>query len=131
MRFYFGDGRTVIAFSNVVVKIPRNIRGIEQCKAEIFIWKKYKHSRLCPILFNIGPVILMRRASFPGMVNVKKLENMFRLLTHEVKELLLEKGNPGDFRFKENWGILGDRYVMVDYGLTQKISDKYYPSKKK
>jgi hypothetical protein len=118
-----GDGKIVFLTSKYAIKIAKNIRGFAQIREEIKIWNKYKHEKLCPILFSFGPLIiqpyLKPTLKTPSHSHITKI-------TSKIKELNVFNTNVGDLYNPSNWGMLNKKRLLLDYGYTKRVMLKYY-----
>lgn len=134
---YIGDGSGRVVFdmkNGYVVKVAKNMAGIAQNKAEYKISKNDK-SRIFAEVVQASDdyyFIIMKKA--------EKVNNMYYvwlyfnawnerdfLRRYEIQEvrnkynLLL-----GDLKKKSSWGIVDGKAVIIDYGFTKEVRDKYY-----
>lgn len=134
---YIGDGSGRVVFdmkNGYVVKVAKNMAGIAQNKAEYKI-SKNDNSRIFAEVVQASNdyyFIIMKKA--------EKVNNMYYvwlyfnawnerdfLRRYEIQEvrnkynLLL-----GDLKKKSSWGIVDGKAVIIDYGFTKEVRDKYY-----
>ncbi len=134
---YIGDGSGRVVFdmkNGYVVKVAKNMAGIAQNKAEYKISKNDKSRIFAEVVqaSNDYYFIIMKKA--------EKVNNMYYvwlyfnawnerdfLRRYEIQEvrnkynLLL-----GDLKKKSSWGIVDGKAVIIDYGFTKEVRDKYY-----
>ena len=111
--------RLVILFDNVVIKIPLSKRGYLQGLNEKAIWDKYKYIDLLAEL----------KWMFLGIVCQKRYNPVKSIPIGAVlytKELIPEFDFDNCDLYKaENWGIENKEYILLDYGINQKIANLY------
>ena len=134
---YIGSGssRDVFDLKNgYVIKVAKNIAGIAQNQSEYAI-SYYDDSNLFARVVNVSNdfyFLVMEKAD--KIDNISEVFRYFnvsdkRELFH-LKELqnIKKKYNLllGDFDRKSNWGIIKGRPVIIDYGFTREVSERYY-----
>lgn len=130
-----GSSRDVFDLQNgYVVKVAKNIAGIAQNQTEYAI-SNYDDSNLFARVISISNdfyFLVMEKADKIDNIsdvfmyfNVSDKRELFHL-----KELqnIKKKYNLllGDFDRKSNWGIIKGRPVIIDYGFTREVSERYY-----
>lgn len=134
---YIGSGssRDVFDLKNgYVIKVAKNMAGIAQNQSEYAI-SYYDDSDLFAKVVHVSNdfyFLVMEKAD--KVDNISDVFNYFnvsgkRALFH-LKELqnIKKKYNLllGDFDRKSNWGIVKGRPVIIDYGFTREVNEKYY-----
>ena len=134
---YIGSGssRDVFDLGNgYVIKVAKNMAGVAQNQSEYAI-SYYDDSDLFAKVVLVSKnfyFLMMEKAD--KVDNISDVFNYFnvsdkRELFH-LKELQNIKKNYhlllADFDRKSNWGIIKGRPVIVDYGFTREVSEKYY-----
>lgn len=111
--------RFVILFDNVVIKIPLSKRGYLQGLNEKVIWDKYKQfGLLAELKFMFLGIVCQKRYN-----PVKRVPNTKVWL---IKQLIPEFDFDNCDLYKaENWGIENKEYILLDYGINQKIANLY------
>jgi hypothetical protein len=111
--------RFVILFNDVVIKIPIGRKGYLQGLNEKRIWDKYKH---------IAPLAELKWM-FMGVVCQKRyaaVESIPILVIRRIKSKVLEFNFDNcDLRNPQNWGVKGKKYILLDYGINEKIASLY------
>lgn len=134
-----GASRVVYAIDNTyVVKISKNRTGKYQCKTENHIYNnidpKYR-KYFCPIVWYREGFVVMKRAEpfseILGLkhgsifeyttinrngdffITLKKITKKYDLLYPDIKAI-------------SSWGILDGTPVLIDYGCTNYLYDKYF-----
>jgi hypothetical protein len=121
MKIKIGSSRAVIIINKWAIKIPINKCGIEQSNNEKLLWDKYKKWPLNPIIKSFGPIIIFPKTTpLERDVDIKPIIKETESL---INELIFERG---DLHRKENWGLLNDQIILIDYGLNNNIEEKYY-----
>ena len=130
-----GSGRKVFDMENgYVIKMAKNQAGIAQNKSE-YIISANDHSNLFAKVVqasNDFKLLMMQKAdkiynisyvlkyfnvtSKRDLLNSKELQNIKRSYN-----LLL-----ADLDRKSSWGIINGRPVIIDYGFTREVSERYY-----
>jgi len=134
---YIGSGssRDVFDLENgYVVKMARNFAGIAQNKAEYNI-SNYSDSNLFAKVIKVSNdfnFLIMEKAD--KIYNISEVLDYFNV--RDKKELLhLEelqniKSNYnlilGDLDRKSSWGIIKRKTVIIDYGFTREVCQRYY-----
>jgi hypothetical protein len=134
---YIGSGscREVFDLRNgCVMKIAKNRAGIAQNKSEYKISAK-DHSYLFAKVIqapNDFTLLIMKKAdkiydiscvleyfdvtSKEELLSLKELKN----ISKKYKLIL------GDLARESSWGIIDGRLVIIDYGFTKKVQERYY-----
>ncbi|MDD3223832.1 MAG: hypothetical protein PHX70_03835 [Clostridium sp.] len=138
---FLGQGASRIAYGiddNYVIKISKNRTGKYQCKTEHFIYNDLKpeyKKYFCPVIwYKPGMIAMMRANSFTKILgikhgsifdyttikrnsvffkNIKKIASHYDLLYPDIKTI-------------SSWGILDDKPVLIDYGCTNSLYDRYF-----
>ncbi|WP_160690846.1 hypothetical protein [Clostridium sp. C2-6-12] len=134
---YIGSGssRDVFDLNNgYVIKVAKNIAGIAQNQTE-YVISYYDDSDLFAKVVQASNdfyfLIMEKADKINNISEVFKYFNVSdkRELFH-LKEIqnIKKKYNLllGDFDRKRNWGIIKGRPVIIDYGFTREVSDRYY-----
>ncbi len=130
-----GSSRKVFNLNNgYVIKIAKNNAGIEQNKTEVNISEKDMSGRFAKVVqFSRNyKYIIMRKAHkikdisyIWNYFGVSSKEEFYSLseMKHLRKKynLLLE-----DLNRASSWGIINKKPVIIDYGFTMKVKEKYY-----
>ncbi|MHB1150881.1 MAG: hypothetical protein ACYCWE_01580 [Eubacteriales bacterium] len=133
-----GSGREVYDLHNgYVVKIAKNIKGLAQNEVEHYISDNTDSDLLAKVTYisNDLKYLVMEKAD-----KVKHMSGILRYFNVNKKRKL---GNIREIRkiaerfdlvyadfFKPNtWGKINGRYVIVDYGYTRSVREKYYQHK--
>lgn len=137
MYKYIGGGssRKVFDLNNgYVIKIAKNEAGIGQNKTEVNISKKDKSGLFAKVIKKSSDYefIVMRKANkikdisfvwrYFGVNDEKEFLNIFEVQYLREKYKLLF----GDINKASSWGMVNKTPVLIDYGFTEKIKDKYY-----
>lgn len=134
---YIGSGscREVFDMGNgYVIKVAKNKAGIAQNKAEYKI-SYNDHSNLFAKVIqasNDFDLLIMEKAKKINNIlyvwkyfNVTSKRELFNLkelqAIHRRYNLLL-----GDFERESSWGIINGRPVIIDYGFTREVEQRYY-----
>lgn len=130
-----GSSRDVFDLQNgYVVKVAKNIAGFAQNQTEYAI-SNYDDSNLFARVISISNdfyFLVMEKAD-----KIDNISDVFRYFNvsdkrelFKLKELqnIKKKYNLllGDFDRKSNWGIIKGRPVIIDYGFTREVSERYY-----
>lgn len=88
------------------------LEGLNANRHEREKWKASRDVRLCPILFSdtLGIIVVMPYARALTDEEFEKLEVEYIV----ERSHIFGKAHHGDFK-RENYGMLGDRVVKVDY----------------
>lgn len=112
--------RVVIILKNIVIKIPISRRGYLQGINEKKIWNKYKNIKsLAELKWMYLGVVCQKRYDTELLVipNV-----VVRRIKSKVPEFNFDNC---DLRNPQNWGIEGKNYILLDYGINEKIASLY------
>lgn len=110
--------RVVIIFKTHVYKFPISRRGYLQCKNEAEVWNKYKHPMLGVLIWEKFGIVKMKRYSQAKQLphsNIAKIKQ-------EIQELNISNC---DLYNVKNWGFNKGKYILLDYGINEKISKMY------
>lgn len=130
-----GSGRQVFDLGNgYVIKVAKNKAGIAQNKSEYKI-SFYDQSNLFAKVIkasNDFSLLIMQKAN--KINNMSYVWKYFKVASK--KELLDSKELQnikrrynlllGDFNRTSSWGIINGRPVIIDYGFTREVSERYY-----
>jgi len=111
--------RLVVICKSRVLKIPIDYRGYLQGKNEGKLWEEYKCKNILqPIVWESFGIVLQKRAKPVKSIsesNVKKIKTIIPQLDITNCDLY----NP------ENWGMYKGEFLLLDYGIDEKISKMY------
>ena len=111
--------RIVILTKHRVYKFPIDKRGYLQGRNEAKVWKQYKDSKmLAPLKWEFFGIVCMSRAQD---IERKPL-HMIRYIKDLIPALNIENC---DLHNVDNWGYYNGRYVLLDYGIDERISKMY------
>ncbi len=131
----FGSCRRVYDLNDgYVVKVARDIRGIDQNRTENSIYQSRKSgffAEVAAISDNNRLLVMAKAQKIRNMsavfqyYKVRNLSSLVRInnFTEDIKNHRLSRG---DLVRASSWGIVDNIPVMIDYGLTQNIYIKYY-----
>ena len=134
---YLGEGssRKVYDLNNGhVVKIAKNMAGVEQNRIEYKISEEDNSEILARV------VQASKRYNFIIMRKAKKVRNIYdiwdyfnvknRMEFFNLPELKKLKSNYNlllnYLNKKSSWGIIDGKPVIIDYGFTKRIKERYY-----
>ncbi len=131
----FGSCRRVYNLNNgYVVKVARDIRGIEQNKNEYQIHSNCLSGFFAEIAYisEDFKLLVMARAK-----RIKKMRTVYSFYKVKGMDSLLKVNNlvqdlknndlgTGDLRRASSWGLIDGEPVIIDYGLTHSLFKKYY-----
>lgn len=130
-----GSGRKVFDLGNgYVAKMAKNRAGIAQNKAE-YIISANDNSGLFAKVIEISDdfrLLIMQKAN--KMNNISYVWKYFNVISKRelinLKELQNIKRNYNllldDISRKSSWGIIDGRPVIIDYGFTREVMERYY-----
>lgn len=121
-----------------VLKVPNSEKGIYQCRVEYKLYtivNEYYKKYLCPIVLFENNRLLMKKAvplrksAYPRGFRIYELLNYND--RNEYKYDLKTLAKTYDLLYVDllnlsSWGIYKGRYVLVDYGCTNRIYDAFY-----
>ena len=128
-----GSARTVYDLQNgYVAKVARNRKGIAQNKAEYSIFQREGSYMLAPIsyMYDDYYVIIMQKAE--PLFSKRELKRELKIaygpyFFDEIDDLLYRNHLLwGDIKRINSWGYLDNRPVLVDYGFTDEVRNRYY-----
>lgn len=119
--------RVVILIFGMAIKIPVSKRGWVQCKNERRMWEKYKHLNVLGTLhWEFGGIVCMKRYKEAKVLESTKVAHRFIDTVLETKRRIPEFDiERCDLYRAENWGMEGERYVLIDYGINEEVSNMY------
>ena len=111
--------RLVILLSNIVIKIPLSRRGYLQGLNEKKIWDKYRNiTSLAELKWVFMGIVCQKRYSTTKSIpNIVVRRNKIAMSEFDFTNCDLH--NP------RNWGIEGNRYILLDYGINKQIANLY------
>jgi len=130
-----GSGREVYDLENgYVIKVARNNAGIAQNKAEYKISSNDRTNLFAKVVQASNDFILLVMQKADKINNILYVWNYFNAKSKRelfnVKELQNIKINYnlllGDLARKSSWGIISGRPVIIDYGFTREVKERYY-----
>jgi len=134
---YIGSGssRDVFDLENgYVIKVAKNRAGIAQNKAEYKVSDNDKSDLFAKVVqvSNDFNLLIMEKAD--TIYNISYVLKYFNVRDKREllnsKELQKIKWNYnlvlGDFERKSNWGMINGRPVIIDYGFTREVRERYY-----
>jgi len=111
--------RIVFLTKHKVYKFPIDRRGYLQGRNEGKVWRQYKDcKRLAPLRWEFFGVVCMARAQAIERRPLKSIAYIKRL----IPALDIDKC---DLYNVENWGYYNGQYVLLDYGIDERISKMY------
>lgn len=130
-----GSGRQVFDLGNgYVIKVAKNQAGIAQNKSEYKI-SFYDRSDLFAKVIQVSndfSLLIMKKADkikdisfvwkYFNVTNKMELFNSKELQNIKTSYNLLL----GDFARENSWGMINGKPVIVDYGFTREVREKYY-----
>ena len=130
-----GSGRFVFDMNNgYVVKVARNLAGREQNKVEYKISQDDETGMFAKVIQSFDDYnfkIMEKAGKVYDMAYVWRYFNVrnerdFSMI-YQIKQIR-SKYNllMGDLRKNSSWGIVDGRVVLIDYGFTKKVRDRYY-----
>ncbi|WP_370773252.1 hypothetical protein [Clostridium sp.] len=130
-----GSARKVYDLNNgFVIKIARNIKGIAQNEAEFLISNDDESSLFAKVYFlsDDYKYLIMEKAngikSEKELLNYFKIQNKKQLKSNEDIKEVHNKYNLvwADLYKFTSWGKIKDKLVLIDYGYTKEIYNKFY-----
>lgn len=134
---YIGSGssRNVFDLGNgYVMKVAKNIAGIAQNKSEYRI-SLIDSSNLFADVIRVSKgfdILVMRKAyrikNFSDILDYYKVRSQEELFSLEKFRNIQYKYNllSGDLSRVSSWGIINGRPIIIDYGFTREVREKYY-----
>ncbi|GIM27663.1 hypothetical protein CPJCM30710_03290 [Clostridium polyendosporum] len=135
---FLGEGiaRKVYALDdNYVLKVAKNDDGYYQNFVENYVYShsnKHLKNYLCPIIYYSPKILIMKRAiplksllkiTRSDFMVILKQKNMLNDM-HELIDRFLLYSN--DIFTPRSWGIIDNKYYLIDYGCTNDLGDEYY-----
>lgn len=130
-----GSGRLVFDLGNgYVIKVAKNKAGVAQNRAEYKIsCNDYSDlfAKVVKVSRNFN-LLIMEKAD--KINNIRYIYNYYNVRSKRelfnVNELQNIKNNYnlilGDFDRESSWGIINGRPVIIDYGFTRQVGNRYY-----
>ena len=130
-----GSGRQVFDLGNgYVVKVAKNRAGLAQNRCEYRI-SFDDNSNLFAKVIKVShnyEILIMERADEINNIsyvwryfNVKSKRELFN--SNELQRIKREYNLLlGDFNRESSWGIINGRPVIIDYGFTRGVKERYY-----
>ena len=137
MYRYIGSGSSRKVFdlrNGYVVKVAKNSAGVAQNKMEYKI-SSMDNSNLFAKVLQVSKnfhVLIMEKADkiydFSSVCNYFKVGSILQVLTLKEFQSLYFRYNLllNDLCRTSSWGIINERPVIIDYGFTTEIREKYY-----
>jgi len=130
-----GSGRKVFDLENgYVVKVAKNKAGIAQNKSEYKISSIDNSDLFAKVTqaSNDFELLIMQKAD--NIYNISYVWKYFNVTSKrqlfKSKELQNIKRRYdlllGDFARRSSWGMINGRPVIIDYGFTREVKDRYY-----
>lgn len=130
-----GSSRYVYDLENgYVLKIAKDIRGIYQNEIEFKIYQSQKSGFFAEVIevSEDNKCLIMSKAKLikhiSTVYNYYKVRNINGLLkiNNFSDDIHINNLSKGDILRVSSWGIIDERPVLIDYGLTSSIYKKYY-----
>lgn len=130
-----GSSRDVFDLDNgYVIKVAKNRAGIAQNESEYNI-SDYDNSGLFAKVIEVSnnfKFLIMEKADkvyyMSDVLEYFRVGSKRQLL--KLKELQDIKRNYnlllGDFQRKSSWGMINGKPIIIDYGFTREVHDRYY-----
>ena len=130
-----GSGRKVFDLGNgYVIKVAKNKAGIAQNKSEYKISSIDNSDLFAKVTqaSNDFELLIMQKAD--NIYNISYVWKYFNVTSKrqlfKSKELQNIKRRYdlllGDFARRSSWGMINGRPVIIDYGFTREVKDRYY-----
>ena len=130
-----GSGRLVFDLGNgYVVKVSKNRKGLAQNEAEYRIASKddtHLFARVLDISEDFKYLIMEKAEKIKSIsyvwhyFNVKSNRRLYRI--EELRDIACRNNLILlDFGRSANWGKVNDKPVIIDYGFTKEVKEKYY-----
>jgi len=130
-----GSGRQVFDLRNgYVIKVAKNIAGIAQNKVEYKISSNDQSPLFAKVIqaSNDFALLIMQKAD--EIYNISYVWKYFNVTSKRElfnsKELQNIKSSYNlllnDFGRESSWGIINGRPVIIDYGFTREVRERYY-----
>lgn len=130
-----GSGREVFDLGNgYVIKAAKNIAGIAQNKCEYIISSNDNSNLFAKVIqvSNDFTLLIMQKAD--KIYDISHVWEYFNVTSErellESKELQNIKRRYNlvleDFDRESSWGMINGRLVIIDYGFTREVSERYY-----
>ncbi len=130
-----GSCRYVFNMNNgYVVKVARDIRGLEQNRNEYKIYSGRKSDLLADIVYFSEDdrfLIMVKAIKLKNIRSVYRYYNVNGMKSLAIKSNLIEDINnnhisTGDLFRISSWGLIDGVPKLIDYGLTHSTFNKYY-----
>ncbi|HEX2926245.1 MAG TPA: hypothetical protein VHP38_08320 [Ruminiclostridium sp.] len=130
-----GSCRNVYDLGNgYVVKVAKDIRGILQNRTEHTSYQQHKSGFLAEVAAisdNHRYLVMVKARKISDIrvvlkyYKVKSMNELIKdpLFTEDIEN---EKIGSNDLKRASSWGIVNDVPVLIDYGLSQSVYNKYY-----
>lgn len=134
---YIGSGscRSVYDMHNgYVVKVAKNMAGVEQNRVEYTISMEDNTNLFAKVLFaakDYSYIIMKKAKKVSSMLYVRlyfsvtserDFLNLYALQKIKNKyNLILD-----DLNRESSWGIIDKKVVIIDYGFTKRVKERYY-----
>lgn len=134
-RIGSGSGRRVYDLENgYVIKVAKNRKGIAQNEVEFYIASTDRTNLFARVTHATEDFMLLimekaeRTNSFYDIWNYFSVRNNRELFQIEEFQYIFNHYNllAVDLRTLANWGMIGNRPVIIDYGFTRSVKRKYY-----
>ena len=111
--------RVVFILHDIVIKIPLSRRGYLQGLNEKKIWDKYKNiTSLAELKWVCMGIVCQKRYATVESIPTRVIKR----IKSKVPEFNFDNC---DLRNPQNWGIEGKTYILLDYGINEKIASLY------
>jgi|GEM_PF-1075505 len=130
-----GSCRYVFDMNNgYVVKVAKDIRGLEQNRNEYKIYSSRKSDLFADIVYISRDdrfLIMVKATKLKSFKYVYRYYNVNSIKSLAIKNNLIEDINnnlisTGDLRRISSWGLINGVPKLIDYGLTHSTFKKYY-----
>ena len=130
-----GSSRNVFDLDNgYVIKVAKNKAGIAQNESEYNISKRDNSGLFAKVIevSNNFEFLIMEKADrvyyISDVLEYFKVESKKQLVNLKELQEIKRKYNLlfGDLKKKSSWGMINGKPVIIDYGFTREVHDRYY-----
>ena len=117
-----------------VIKVAKDIRGIYQNQVEYTVYQSRKSNffaKVVAISEDNKCLIMSKAVKIKNIYTVYKYYNVrniksLTVLDHFNEDIKKNKLSIADLTRPSSWGFVGDKPVLIDYGLNSGIFKKFY-----
>jgi len=123
-----GTARNVYRLGKIAIKVARNQKGLVQNEAEYKIWREpYSNGIVTDIYYYSSDFSwLLVQYAKPKGNRVLTEGGVIRYIPPSLRKKIAKFKEQANLAEADEFGMVGSKYLLIDYGVTIPIAKKYY-----